>query len=300
MKNKDLSYLSKKTKNFLKLFREKYSKNDILSYFKRFENLKILLIGDAIIDEYYYCESMGRSSKDPIIANRYLYHEEFAGGVFAVANNLAEICKNVKLITVLGEKDKRDNFILSHLNNKIKRRFFYRKDAHTIIKRRYINEYFNQKLFEVCYIKNEKIDENLERKILKTLKKEINEFDLVMVSDFGHGLITNNIIEFLKENSKVLAVNVQTNSDNLGFNFVTKYGKVNFACIDEQEARLASQDRYLDIKGVIKKISEKLYFDFLIVTRGSRGSIGYSKDKSFTVTPALAGKIVDRIGSDCL
>ena len=51
------------------------------------------------------------------------------------------------------------------------------------------------------------------------LKKnpQIKSFDIVIVADFGHGLIDNEVVKIL-ERAKKLCVNVQTNSGNRGFN----------------------------------------------------------------------------------
>ncbi|HDZ62753.1 MAG TPA: cytidyltransferase, partial [Nitrospirae bacterium] len=153
--NNLLDIYPEETRAFLNDFANKYSFNDIVEAFDKLKNLKVLLIGDGIIDEYHYCVSLGKSSKAHLVVNKYTTHEVFAGGAFAIANHLAGFCSSVHLISLLGKEDPKEDFILKNLKPNIDSHFFYRENGPTIIKKRYINEYLNQKLFEINYIDDE-------------------------------------------------------------------------------------------------------------------------------------------------
>ena len=97
------------------------------------------------------------------------------------------------------------------------------------------------------------------KKILNYLNKNLKNFDVVILIDYGHGLINKEIYQVLKNKSKYLAINCQTNSANLGFNFITKYKKSDYMCIDEPELRLATSNNYDKIENnkiSITKISQ--------------------------------------------
>jgi len=285
------------TKAFLKSFSEKYSFGEIVQSLNRLRDLKVLLIGDGILDEYDYCLPMGRSAKNPIVVNKYVSRDVFAGAVFIIANHLAGLCNEVKLVTLLGREDTRENFIRSNLKFNVSPEFFYRDDAPTIVKRRFIHRYSNQKLFEVNYINDSYIDRSCESSIIEHLKRIIPAYDIVLVSDFGHGFITANIIRTIKECSRAYAVNTQTNAANTGYNLITKYENPSFVCLDETEARLATQDKFADIEEVASNIAQKLQTDYLIVTLGRNGSIGVAKDGEINRTPIFSTKVVDTVGA---
>ena len=59
------------------------------------KNLNVMLIGDAIIDEYIYTDTLGKSAKESILATLKKSKEKFAGGSIAAANNIADFCKKV-------------------------------------------------------------------------------------------------------------------------------------------------------------------------------------------------------------
>lgn len=292
-----LDIYPEETKQFLRKFSEKYSFDNIVRYVNNLRDLNVFLIGDGIIDEYHYCHPMGKSAKTPVVVQRYLYHEVYAGGTFAIANHAAGICENIQLVSLLGEEQSQEKFIRTHLKPNVHAKFFYRKDGPTIVKKRYINLYYNQKLFEINYLNNDYIDEECERAIIEYLTPELPKYDLVLVSDFGHGFITKNIMEVIEKHSKSVAVNTQTNAANAGYNMITKYRNPHYVCLDESEIRWAAQERFGDIEGIAKKISKELNTDYLIVTLGKQGSIGVNRDGQINRTPIFSSRVVDTVGA---
>jgi len=295
--NNFLDIYPDETKTFLQDFSKHYSFERIVSKLDTLKGMKVLLIGDGIIDEYHYCTALGRSSKTPIVVNKYLTHEDFAGAVFIIANHIAGICEKVHLVTLLGRKDSREEFVRASLMPNVEPHFFYREDGPTIVKRRYIDQYRNQKLFEINYLNENYINGNCESSIIDYLKEVVKDYDLVLVSDFGHGFITEEMIKTVSRHAKVFAVNTQTNAANTGYNMITKYKKPNFVCLDETEARLATQDKFSDIQDIAKRIVAKIKSDFLIVTLGKKGSIGVTKKGEANYTPIFSTKVVDTVGA---
>jgi len=286
-----------KLKEFLSNFKSKYSADFIVEKLMTLAQLKILVVGDAIIDQYDFCLPMGKSSKEPIIVHKHIFEESYLGGALATANNVASLCKSVNILSVLGKKQSFESFILKKLKPEVIPTFFFRDDADTIIKRRFVDASTKQKLFQISMIKDDFIPEKVEKKILAYLKREINKFDLVIVNDFGHGMLTDRIIRSLCRKAKYLALNVQANSANYGFNIITKYSRADYVCIDEQELRLATHDKYSALEKLIKRIFKKMNCRDIIVTRGAEGSLSYSKDSGFIEVPSMTQRIVDRMGA---
>jgi len=295
--NNFLHIYPEETSRFIQKFAEKYAFDFILEKIGSLADLNVLIIGDGIIDEYHYCSPMGKSAKAQLVVNRFLAHEVFAGGVFAIANHVSQICDNVNLVTLLGREDSREEFIAQNINTKVRTKFFYRDDGPTIIKKRYVDGYSNQKLFEVNFLNDERISERCETEVLDYLIQEIPPYDLVLVSDFGHGFITHKMIKILQKLSRVLAVNTQSNAANTGFNMITKYHKPDYVCLDETEARLTMQNKFDDIRTVAEQLSNLLDVETLIVTLGKRGSIAVGKGGRIQLTPIFSSKVVDTVGA---
>ncbi len=284
-------------KNFLKDFGAKYSAQEIIDVLKSLREMKILLIGETIIDEYHYCKGMGKIPKDNLIATKYLNEEVFAGGVLACANHLSGFCDKVHIVTALGKKNSCVDFIKSKLKPNITSKFFYDYDGQTIIKRRFIDPTFFTKMLEIYYFDDRNLPENVSQQIIDYLINILPQYDLAVVTDYGHGFFDKNIIAALMGKAKFLAVNTQTNSANTGFNLITKYSRVDYVCIDELEARLATHQKNSDISEVINKIFKTINIKKLIITRGHLGSVGYERGGKIYKTPVLSNNIVDRLGA---
>lgn len=286
-----------RTKAFLQSFQKKYTDGTIIEKLHELSSLKVLVVGDAIIDQYVYSDPMGKSTKEPITVHKYLSEESFAGGALATANHLAALCDRVTLVTLLGAKRPFDTFIRAHMRPQVKLKLFSQDDSETIVKRRYIDQQTTQKLFQITYIKDTEGLGRVEESIVKYLKAEIPKYDCVVVNDFGHGILTKRVIRAIYSKAKYVALNVQANSANFGFNIITKYPRANFVCIDDLELRLATHNRYGDIQSLAKRIYSKLHTDGIIITRGHQGASSYSTKTGFITIPALTQTIVDRVGA---
>lgn len=295
--NSYLETYPQETKTYLADFRRKYSPDYIGEKLNSLAGLKALVIGDAIIDQYHYCIPMGKSSKEPVIVHKYVRQESFTGGAVMAANHMASLVKEICLVSVLGQVNSFENFILKHLKKEVSPRFFTDMDVETVIKRRFLDAYTNQKLFQMSFLKDNVIPHQLEKKISGFLKSNLEDFDLVLVNDFGHGLLTEKLIRLIVKKAKFVALNVQANSANYGFNTITKYPRADFVCIDGHEIRLALHDKYSDLKYLIKKICKKMKCRNIIVTRGPEGTISYSEKEGFLSSPALTQRVVDRVGA---
>ena len=80
------------------------------------KNLKVLIIGETIIDEYVYCEALGKSGKEPHLVLNEETKKNYLGGAAAIANHLSTFCKTVNFLTLAGEEKDNLNFIKKFVN----------------------------------------------------------------------------------------------------------------------------------------------------------------------------------------
>ncbi|MFN8309531.1 MAG: PfkB family carbohydrate kinase [Chitinophagales bacterium] len=294
--NSHFSQLSDNVQRYLEDFKNKYSSEEVIKQIDDLSKLKILVIGDTIIDEYHTCTPLGKSSKSPTISTIYRGGVSYAGGVLAIANHLDQYAGAVDMITVLGSENSQQELIENKVSDSVTTKFFYRNDGPTNTKRRYLDTYLNLKLFEVTFMNDKYIDSKLEDEIIQHLKIAVQKVDLVMIADFGHGFITPGIIRFLESCGKYLCVNAQTNSNNFGYNYITKYQKADYISIDEKELRLPFGDAYGSIEMLIEKLAAISNSKLIQITLGANGSIFYQNGK-FSTTPAFASSVKDSVGA---
>ena len=132
----------------------------------------------------------------------------------------------------------------------------------------------------------------------RVTKERVRSADVVVATDFGHGMIASSTIETLIANSKFLAVNAQSNGGNFGYNLVTRYPQADYICIDAPEARLATANKFSDIATVIEKqLHGRIGCDNIIVTHGSFGCYPYSVKTGVARVPAFTKTVVDTVGA---
>jgi rfaE bifunctional protein nucleotidyltransferase chain/domain len=296
--NSHFAVFPEEVESVLREFRQRYSSELVIERLRALRRLKVLVVGEAIIDEYDYCIPLAKSPKDTFIVAKHSQMESFAGGALAVANHVAAFCNSVDLVTTLGrDSDEWEPFIRDHLKPSIKPALFRDDSRKTIIKRRFVEPSFMKKLFEISFIDDGEIAKPVESQIVNHLAECLGSYDVVILSDFGHGLITGPIGTTLTNLSPYLAMNVQTNSQNQGFNLVTKHSRTDYLCVDEPELRLAAGDRATPVADLIPPIAKRLNCSQASVTRGSKGTITYSPESGHFDMPALSDKVVDTVGA---
>ncbi len=260
------------------------------------KNVEVLIIGDTIIDEYVFVHMKGRAVKDPILSTSFMYEEKYAGGVLAIANHASDFVKNITLVTLIGDTNSQIEFIKNNLNENISLKTFTKLKSPTIVKKRYIDAYRNNKLFKIEYMNDAPISPELSSEIIEFLEEELPKYDMVIVSDFGHGFINDKIRDVISSKSKFVALNVQSNSSNMGYNYANLYKSPDFLVMNEEEMRMPLMMRFEDVDFVVEKFAERFDAKKFIVTVGKNGSIFKCDDKTYKI-PALASSVKDTVGA---
>jgi rfaE bifunctional protein nucleotidyltransferase chain/domain len=271
----------------------------ILGYIEKIKDYRVVLVGDAIIDEYQYVLPMGKPPKEHIIATRYQDNEVFAGGVFAAANHVASFCRDVHIVTCLGDDQGYDGLIRNSLKPNVTLHALRRPNAPTTLKQRFVDPSSIRKLFEVYHMNDEPLTGELEQQLQSYIEELCPAADVVIATDFGHGLIGSKIVDSLVARSRFLAVNTQSNSANMGYNLITRYPRADYVCIDGPEARLALSDRISSAGDIVYHLAAKMQqCPKIVVTQGRHGCITFERHQEAVHTlPAVAHKIVDTVGA---
>tara|TARA_B100000676_G_scaffold286214_1_gene315597 strand:+ start:4460 stop:6031 length:1572 start_codon:yes stop_codon:yes gene_type:complete len=294
--NEHFDIYNPEARTFLDDLRRNDSGERTLELVDRLADLKVLIIGETIVDEYDYVESMGKAAKENIIATRYRGREKFAGGAVAAANHAAGFCNEVEVVTTIGADY--EDLIDEHVLPNVKLSKFAEEGRPTIRKKRFVEEDSLAKLFEVYYMEGALISDSVARNIIAHIEAVADNYDVVIVCDFGHGLMVRSIIDAVVANAKFLAVNAQANAGNMGHNLVTKYNRADYVCVDEKEARLAVQDQNSEIETLVtQKLAQAMRSDRIAVTLGARGCICWDRSSGLIKIPAFAHSPVDTIGA---
>ena len=146
---------------------------DLTVDYKKFSKLKILVIGETIIDHYYFGEAIGKSGKDPIIALQEEKDEKYIGGAATIASHISSFSNNVTLMSVIGEKNTYKEFLKKNLPKHIKKIWIIKKNAPTIIKKRYIDQSSGNKLLSTYVMNDRLLSKNEEEKVRNQIIEKV-------------------------------------------------------------------------------------------------------------------------------
>lgn len=295
--NQYLSPYPDAVRDYLADFASRHSAEKTLSPLRTAESLRVLVVGEAIIDEYTYCEAIGKSGKEPVLATRFVGTDRFGGGVLACANHLASFVTSVDVFTQLGEGFDSEEFVRGVLKPNVTPIFCEKPGSPTIVKQRFVEKYLSQKMFEVYRMNDAPLDAAADAAMCDRLGKILPKYDLVVVADYGHGMLSGRAIETLAERARFLAVNTQSNAGNHGFNMISKYPRADYVCLAQREVALETRNQQLSGEEMAEHVSAQLGCPRVMITRGSAGALYYTAPDSFTRAPALATRVVDRVGA---
>jgi cytidyltransferase-like protein len=295
--NNFFAVFSPEADEYLRGFRRQYSAEQVIEKLGALQSLRVLVLGDVIIDEYHYCKAVGKSSKSATLTARFLSAERHAGGVLAVANHVAGFAGEVHLLTYLGDPEGDEAFVHGHLKPNVRTHLVRQPGRPNVVKRRYVDPFQISKMFEVMWLNGEEPLPFAENEMLTKLAHLVPQSDLVIVADFGHGSVGRRTIEWLSEQPIFLAVNAQTNSANVGYNLITKYHRADYICIDEQEMRLANHSRYGNLVELTAQVTQRLNCQWATVTRGANGSLTFGPGGNTVHIPVFSTDVVDSVGA---
>lgn len=246
-----------------------------------FSKSKILVIGDLMLDSFFYGESKRISPEAPVPVIHKKKIEHVLGGAANVCNNIVALSSNVSIIGVLGD-DKEGKIVLNLLSdNKIlSKNIFIDKKFKTILKQRILSN-----KLQIARIDRE--DDSYKFKFSKDditkIEKQIKLNDIIILSDYNKGFLTNDllakIIKIASANNKKIIVDPKKNSlsSYIGVDIITP----NLKEIQCMTGIKIGNDNHL-VK-ICKKLIIKNNLEYIIVTKSEKGIsvIGNDEDYHF-------------------
>ena len=283
---------------YLEKLKNKYTIDGIINYINNTSKYKVLVIGDLIIDEYYFGNHLGKMRRESIAEFMVDYSEKYIGGSGIISNHVSSFVNEVDLLTLIGDREQQKSFINKNLNKNINQILFEKKDSPTSLKKRYVEENVGYRnLFKVSHMNDRELDNKTTQKINSKLKKILPKYDLVIVVDFGHGMINQSFIETLTKYSNYLCVNTQINTENKGYNTIDKYPRVDYGCINKDELCLVNKTKYEKSHIMISNIMNNNTIYKLAVTQGYNGCTTIEKNGEIFETPAFTTDALDSLGA---
>ena len=264
-------------------------------------NLRVLIVGDIIFDRYSTLSVQGLTSKSRILSGRFIEDEMQAGGALAVYRHVREFTSHVKLVSLAGNEPWLEETLEGFMPPEDDA-IVHSPDFTTVVKQRFVEPriegYELSKLFSVNFIDQNHPHDALQRQLLGRIAGLIDDYDLVLVMDFGHGVMEAAIREFVQERANFLSVNCQTNSNNHGFNILNRrYSRADSFSLDQTEIMLAAGSQRIDYRHELGELGRSLQSSYAWLTRGSSETLGWQSDGTIVGCAPFERSVVDPLGA---
>lgn len=265
-----------------------------------FSKLKVLVVGDIILDDYIFCRVQGLTSKDNVMSTRYEFKERYLGGSLAIARHLAGFVSHVTMLSMMGPEADMQRYI-SRVMESVQCDLLVDPKYVTPVKTRFLKRHPQRQEYDKLFSINQLLSVQQMRevdytKFYRRLESILPDYDLVVVCDYGHGLLDDKAIRIIEKYAKHLAVNCQTNSSNYGMNLITKYHRVDSFVVDERELRLSMENTTKDVNVLLPLLMKKIGGQYAWVTLGADGALGITSEEQASLS-AVTLHVKDTIGA---
>lgn len=263
---------------------------------KNFSKVKVLVVGDVMLDRYWWGSVNRISPEAPVPVVHLKETSLVAGGAANVAVNIAGLSATPVLVGIIGD-DKEAELFPDLLNNsKISADNLIKLPNHqTTVKTRVVAH--SQQVVRIDQESRLKISNIEEDKIWERIEDLIEQVDLILLSDYNKGFLTENLIKRLItkaiENNKLVLVDPKGKNYNKywGATILTPNLREIIEACGLEETDAAS----VESAGV--KLLELLGLRALLITKGEEGMTLLEKDKKPFHLPARARKVYDVTGA---
>ena len=268
----------------------------IQAFLDRKKPLKILVVGDLILDEYIWGSVTRISPEAPVPVLESKAENLALGGAANVANNLVALGCEVYLAGGIGQ-DEKGNRLLDlirqrGIHTEGVRRFVHRP---TTSKIRIIAH--NQQMLRIDKEDNRPITEATEKKLVQYINKALPEMDGVICSDYQKGILTEKIINTIMHRAKNSRKQVVVDPKGTDY---TRYHGATVITPNEGEVmrvapiKIASRE---DLDRAAEYLLNLTRSDSILITRGKEGMVLYRKNQPPYEIPALAREVFDVTGA---
>lgn len=257
---------------------------------------RILVIGDIMLDNYYFGKSSRISPEAPVPILLEDKNKMVLGGAANVALNLITAGQDVTVMSVIGNDSNGKNMISMFQEKGVNTDLIIKDDSRcTTVKNRYIGQN-NMQMFRFDQESNMPISEKISDELLKKYKENISSFDLIIISDYNKGLLniknTPEMIKIANLNNKKVIIDIKEPK------YQKYYGayliKPNLKELSDITNRKIENDN--DIESAAKELKRNTNCKYVLVTRGADGMSLLLDDKMVDIS-CVSKEVYDVTGA---
>jgi rfaE bifunctional protein kinase chain/domain len=255
------------------------------------------VLGDTIVDSYSHCSLLGATAKSPTFSVKHQRTEVFAGGAAVVAKHVKAAGGEVSFSTVLGNDSVKD-FVLEDLRQAgITVHAYVDRTRPTTQKERFIADGY--KMLQVDRVDNRAVSDRALRALAESLAA--SPADMVIFSDFRHGIFNRKSIRLLREGIPARTLKVADSQVSNRWGNILEFTDFDLITPNEREARFALGDQDSVVRPLALQLFRLAHCKHLILKLGERGILGYRTPghmpREFFTVDSVVETLVDPVGA---
>ena len=255
---------------------------------------KILVIGDLMIDHYFWGSCNRISPEAPVPVIKIDSDTSILGGAGNVINNLFALGASASIISVIGECNASNELkkLLSEINIDTSY-LITQKDRFTSKKNRIIAS--QQQVVRFDRETTEEISIKSQNSIIKIFESIVDQYEVVLLSDYGKGIFTFNLTQSIIKIARQHGVKLLVDPKGLDY---SKYKGAYLLTPNKKEASEATNINILDDKSLQKaliSLKNKCNLELSLITLSEDGVAIF--DDEMKTYPTLARQVFDVTGA---
>lgn len=252
-----------------------------------FRNLRVLVVGDVVLDRYVFCDAIGVASEAPMMSLAHLDERTYVGGAAIIARHLAALGAKPFLLSAGGDDSACDHVrTILHAEGVAFDLLSARPSV--VEKTRFLVG--DTKLFKLDKAHRLPLDSRAERRAAMILEQQSKIADAVILCDFGYGMITAGLLErslpALRQNVRTITADVSGGRANL-----LLFRHVDLLCPTEREVRAALSDYDSGLSAAAWHLLHRTQARHLIITLEKRGMVVFERPGQQRGGPEWEGRL---------
>ncbi len=242
---------------------------------KTFEKVKLMVVGDTIVDQFVSCDVLGVSAEAPVMTIRELQAQEFVGGAAIIACHAQTLGAACTYVSVVGD-DAPGEFLQRKLGQAGVAHLLLRDSSRpTTYKIRYMVEH--QKMLRVSRLRQHALSTELEETLIDRIAKRLPGMDGIVVADFVYGVLTPRVLSAIealaKQHGVKLFGDLQCSSQT---GDASRFRGTTLLTPTEREARIALGDQTSGVEALASQFLEKTGAANMVLKLGAKGLVTYT------------------------
>ena len=255
---------------------------------------KILVIGDIMIDKYLWGKTERISPEAPVQVVNINSKSKILGGAGNVVNNLKSLGSNVDIVSIIGDCKNSNELKKLFTDIKVSTKYlFTQKDRITSIKSRIVSS--NQQVVRYDFESTDEISIENQKKILNIFEKNILNYEIILLSDYGKGVLSHNLTQSIIKSAKKYNKKVLIDPKSLNY---SKYSGAYLLTPNKKEASEATKidiNSESSLKRALKKLKSDYLLDVSLITLSENGIALY--DDKLRIYPTSSQEVFDVTGA---